>query len=405
MKKGAVFACAWLALSCATASAQQVVFNNLLNKVTFSGELLLRHESVAYDAEGKNKPDYMDERFLLRLGAAYDMGSGFSASARLASGGGSQATVMQTETTLSSQKSIWIDRAFAEYKALGDGAAGLSLFGGKMANPFESSYVSQMVWSAYFNPEGYAEKFSLKTGETTLFVNALQLAANNNAASAPANAIANQWMFGGQAGAKTSLGADRTLKADVGWFDWSGAGVTLLDAANTAANQQPGNRRDSTGRLLSRFSVAEATVQYTDKLFGLPLDVQASAIKNLTAVSDPALLGGDTTGSDDSGYMAGFILGQAKAAKTWEAAWFYKMVEADATISDITDTTFGPGGTNHKGHVFWAAYSPTANTQFKLRYYITQPVAADVSTYTGSATTKTAFVNTNRLTLDATFTF
>jgi hypothetical protein len=414
MKKLALLA-ALLAATGVSARAQQIVFANLPSTVTFAGDLLLRHENLTYNVNGKSKADYNDERFYLRYGATMDLGGGFTAAARLASGAGSQATIVQSDNYLSSQKAIWIDRAYLGWQPVKSSDMNLAVYGGKMINPFEADVASQMIWSAYFNPEGYSEKFSMKTGGITLFANAEQMVAANDLSisTVPQNDTANQWMFGEQAGAIVPLGGNRAIKADLGWYKWNNVNDILLDDADSSTYQQQGNRRDNTGKLLNQFSVAEAGLEYTDKLpdtlprplAGLPVDVQGMYIKNMAAVNDPAVLGGDATGSDNTGYEAGVVLGQAKAAKTWEAGYFYKMVEADATLSDLVETTYGPGGTNIKGHEVWLAYSPTANTQFKLRYYMTQPVDGGVSTYTGSTTTKTTFCDINRMTLDATFTF
>lgn len=48
------------------------------------------------------------------------------------------------------------------------------------------------------------------------------------------------------------------------------------------------------------------------------------------------------------GYQAGVIVGKASDPQSWEAAYFYKLVETDATVADLADSDFGNGGTNRK---------------------------------------------------------
>ena len=89
------------------------------------------------------------------------------------------------------------------------------------------------------------------------------------------------------------------------------------------------------------------------------------------------------------------IFGKANKAKLWELAYFYKMVEPDATVASVVDTIFGPGGTNVKGHALWTAYNPLDVLQVKAKYYITQPVIGSMSTYG----------NTNRFQLETSLMF
>jgi hypothetical protein len=74
----------------------------------------------------------------------------------------------------------------------------------------------------------------------------------------------------------------------------------------------------------------------------------------------------------DKGHQYGIILGKASAAKSWEAAYFVKKLETDATVADVADSDFGNGGTGRKGSLMWLAYNPQEWSQFKVKYFITE---------------------------------
>ncbi len=106
----------------------------------------------------------------------------------------------------------------------------------------------------------------------------------------------------------------------------------------------------------------DVTAQLALKVGDLPIALQGDYVKNLA----------DTTTDKDTGYQAGVILGKASDPQTWEVAYFYKLLETDAVVADLSDSDFGNGGTNRKGHIVWVAYSPTKVTQAKVKYFMTE---------------------------------
>ncbi len=71
------------------------------------------------------------------------------------------------------------------------------------------------------------------------------------------------------------------------------------------------------------------------------------------------------------GYHVGATLGKASDPHTWELAYFYRVVETDATLADMADSDFGDGGTNRRGHVAWLAYNPAKYLQMKAKAFVT----------------------------------
>ena len=73
---------------------------------------------------------------------------------------------------------------------------------------------------------------------------------------------------------------------------------------------------------------------------------------------------------NDTGYLLGARYGSAKAKGTWDITYFYEKLEADAVVGLLTDSDFGGGGTDAKGHVFSGTYAFHENWNFKATYFI-----------------------------------
>ncbi|MFZ5861490.1 MAG: putative porin [Nitrospirota bacterium] len=345
------------------ASVQGATLSAWLDRIAVGGDIRLRHESFYRNTAD----DQHRQRFRLRFGADVKI-ENLTVGIRLASGSGDQGSANQTLDALSSQKPVWIDRAFVRWH--GESAKWLTVTGGRMPNPFYTVYSSDLVWDEEFNPEGLAQNVAVKIAEAELFVNLAQIVLDEDSSGSLST---DQWLFGQQIGVQAK--PTSTTKAAVA--------VTYLNAVNTQNGNlgqtvcQDGNSRvdacgtplGTTGRLVNDYNVFGLTAMASAKVGGLPVAVMADAVKN-TADTKSAVGGSDTK---DGGYQAGLILGKASDPKTWEAAYFYKKVGADATLADIADSDFGfKGGTNRKGHIVWAAYNPSKAVQLKAKYFISR---------------------------------
>ena len=84
---------------------------------------------------------------------------------------------------------------------------------------------------------------------------------------------------------------------------------------------------------------------------------------------------------NDTGYLFGAKYGSAKAKGTWDITYFYEKLEADATVGLLSDSDFGGGGTDAKGHVISGTYAFHKNWNFKATYFINKiNIAEDLDT-------------------------
>jgi hypothetical protein len=105
------------------------------------------------------------------------------------------------------------------------------------------------------------------------------------------------------------------------------------------------------------FSLVEFAAEYDTRLGGLPLALFADYVRNLDA------------GDYDTGWAVGGALGKASAPGTWRVRYVWQELEADAVLGLLTDSNFGGGGTDARGHFFSADYALAPNVGFRLTYF------------------------------------
>src|SRR3990172_6910547 len=336
------------------ASVQETKLSQWLERITLSGDLRMRQESFMKDPVA----DRHRQRFRLRIAADTKI-EDFMVGIRLASGTGEQVSTNQSFDNLGGQKAIWIDRAFLSWQ--GSETKWLKLTGGRMANPFFTVYSSDAVWDDDFNPEGFAENFNFKLNDNfALFLNTGQIVLDED--SGDNN---DQWMFGEQVGINMSPAKDVKTTLAVAYYDFintnkSTFGQAVANAGNTRTGAAPGT-------LVNDYNVLDVTAQVGMKAGRLPVSLMGDYVRNM---ADPITTSGAESG--DTGYQVGLILGKASDSHTWEVAYFYKVLETDATVADVADSDFGDGGTDRRGHIIWGAYNLTKYLQLKTKFFNTK---------------------------------
>jgi hypothetical protein len=350
----------------------ELQFNKWVETVKIGGDLRLRHE--IFDKKTSGQVDRTRERFRLRLNLDFGLVNKFAVKTTLASGTGEQVSTNQSFDGLSSQKSIYIDKAYLTW----DPISNLKLQGGRMENPIWRQYSSDVVWDGDFNPEGFSESYSQLVGPVNVFVNALQMVVDedsgNNSTEGQGTGSTNsqsaknrdQWMFGNQIGVEFRLPLESRIKVAYANYDW----VNERFGDFGAGVNNEGNRRtvaSSTGSLVNNFNVNEFTGVLSSWIFKLPVQIQGTYVKN-NGVRDTF------SPKEDTGWQVGTIIGKAGQKNKWEAAYFRKHVRTDATVADIADSDFGDGGTNREGSIYWVSYSPLDWMMLSAKYFQTQVI-------------------------------
>ncbi|MCR4295159.1 MAG: putative porin [Elusimicrobia bacterium] len=390
MNKTFAFA-ALIALLAVPASAQQdkLKLSETIQSMKFSGDLRLRDE--AFSRRGAGQTDRARLRFRLRFGSEIQLPEDLAAIIRLGSGTGEQVSTNQSFDNLSSQKELWIDLLNLRWKPKLHDDAATTLAAGRMANPLWRVYSSDIVWDDDFNPEGFGEsvEWVFAGPGLSVFANGVQGVADEDSGSGK-----NQWFFSQQLGFEKTLPLDSRVRLAGAYHKWS-------DENRSSFSQpavQNGNRRLANGALAAKFGVGEVTGQLVSRIGALPVKLQGTVIRNFRQVRNDRIQG--PVGRD--GYQFGLIAGSAKKRGQWEAAYFKKYSQIDATVADVADSDFGDGGTNRVGHIAWVAYNPRDWMQLKVKGFVTDALDRSFPTVAGVAPTAATNLDkaVNRLQLD-----
>jgi hypothetical protein len=360
---------------------QENVIASWVNRINFYGDLRIRDEQF-FPANNPVPPTLappgvlnggVDEnrvRFRLRFGAdlkIHDFTVGF----RLVSGTGQQVSTNQTETALFTGKGIYIDKAYLSWQ--GSYTPWLKVTAGKMANPYFVLYSGDVVWDDDVNPEGFAENIQYSPDDhTNLFLNLGQFVLNEVGTNNH-----DPWMIGEQGG--VAMSPTKDMKATLAMAFYESINASGRDATALGGTVQQGNSRctygANAGVLCNNFRVLDTTAQLNLKAGPIPVSIMGDYVRNLANTTTTGVNTAPATGNE--GYQVGAIVGKAADARTWEFAYFYKVLQTDATLADLADSDFGNGGTARRGHIMWAAYNPMKFLQVKVKYFITKSIPFD----------------------------
>jgi len=348
-----------------------------VDSVVWSGDFRFREENFSRFGPGATANDRNRLRFRLRFGPTITIND-FTIVGRLASGGSDPASTNQSFTTAFSSKPVQIDWAYASWHPSSFPA--MTITGGKMKNPFKKNYTTDVLFDGDISPEGIAEQFRHKiTPSVTVFADFAQFVLNE--ISTDTN---DQWMLVFQGGGEVTI---RNVKARmaVGYYD----STNLQQAGIGEANGQGFNSKiaaPSGGAFVNDYNVLNVNGSIDTILMGFPINVQGDYVINtayditcgggvVTANTKGACGAGNfAVKNQDQGYQVGIRVGKARKAKTWEIAYYYKWLQADAVLSSLADSDLGTGGTNRRGNIVWVAYNPTDFLKFQAKFFNTKPL-------------------------------
>lgn len=334
-------------------------------------------------------------RYRLRVGAVATAGD-WEAGLRLASGEGSGATSDSVSTNQSfdgfaSKKNINLDLAYLRYRASWIKEGELTLTGGKMENPF---WETDMLYDGDLTPEGFAQQYKYKFHDSySVFANLSQwmLAEENTTGiGSPSTAGDDRQMLGYQLGHQWKIvPKELELKQAVAYYEYHHlqAQAQATDTGSLPVLNNANTVRNGTVVFEDSFNIVainnELKLTYWEKY---PIKLQGEYVHNL----------GQTFNGQDAymaqGYKVGAVLGDAKKKGQWQFGYWYEHLEANATFSGFSDSDFGGGGTNNKGHIVKATYMLTDWASVSLAYFNVEPI----STVVNSGTTVAALQSNQR---------
>ena len=376
------------------------------------------------------------QRFRLRarIGAEIEMGEGFTAGLRIATGeNNSPVTTNQSLGAANqgqggnfSKYAIWLDRAFLKYEVGGLPTRNLALSAGRFDNPFFST---DIIYDEDLGFDGGAlvGKYEVAKGVTPFLAGGAFPIFNTDfhfSSNQPAKfKSSDKWLYGVQSGLDLKLRKDLSIKIAGAYYYFDGVEGKLStpytplnssDAGNTD-NRRPSFAQKGNTYMPLRNIVPNASNNFGTtnqfQYFGLaskfrpialtgkvdytgfePVTVSLSGeyVKNLgfdrgainriavnnrgsssTAGSLGKFAGGDTA------WILGLKVGSAALQKRgdWQLGFNYRHVESDAVIDGFNDSDFGNGGTNQEGYSLFGTVALSSRFAIGIKWLSADEIA------------------------------
>jgi hypothetical protein len=379
--------------------ANKVKVPSFIDQMSWSGDLRVRMESFSMEKSPTTGVKIADDRLRYRARLRFGFESKYkdwaTIAARFAMNGDDPVSTNQSFENTFSRKPLSVDRAEVIIKP--PKTDWVQIKAGKMSNPIWQTGISSVLhYDGDVTPEGIAEQFWWKFGDDKqhrVFVNLGQFVLDEVGGN-----VNDQYLFEFQGGIAAKF-KRVSFTGALGYYftrnlELMGviagdqpAGAAAPAAQTTSPNrgnatQQPGGA-GTTLFFLEDFKVltarAEAAWKVSDKpLWGktpFSLVFSAEYITNMASAYENPIIGGAAIGDETEGFSFQVALGEAKTKGQWQIAYQYKYLEADATWDSLTDSDWGSGGTDRRGHVFKAAYNVLDWWQLNVTVFMTNKIS------------------------------
>jgi len=366
-------------------------FSSWLDGVKFSGDLRLRADNISHEDYTRDS-DRLRFRYRLRLGMEFQFQEWATVNFRLASGDGDPVSTNQSFTDTFKKKPITIDTISVTLQP--PGWNWVKVIGGKMENPiWQPKFNSPMVYDNDVTPEGVAEVLQYTfgaNGQYRLFGQFGQFVLDEISTTSSRNNSRDPFMLDFQAGIEAGFGGELPKKPKL---KVTAAGGFMLthNVNNTGYTpfSDSGNRGNANGSgsftnsPLADFNVVygrgEIAYLISEKNFlGTPsvLTLSGEVDKNIAGAYETLTGSSQTIDPDQTlGWTFQLGFGEAKKKGEWQIAYQYKHQEADSTFDSLTDSDWGTGGIDRKGHCIKGAYNVRDWWQLGVSTFLTSKIS------------------------------
>ncbi|MCB1675978.1 MAG: putative porin, partial [Halioglobus sp.] len=299
-------------------------------RVSVTGDFRYRYEEIDVEGLEKRERNRIRARALLvaKLPDSVDVGLG------VASGSDDPLSANQTLGNGNTSKDVRLDLAYFKWNITPD----VYLQAGKYQNPLYQPQKTNLLWDSDWRPEGFSAGWNNDHLFATLLGNWLE------SDSKTGN---DEFAWGLQGGTSVHIGASR-LTAALGYYSFPTSGNRAYYDDDFFGNS------NVDGVYLYDYDMLEFAAELTVNVFDMPLSLFGDVVQNQDA------------GDDDTGWRAGLFLGETKGRGTWQLAYQYQDLEADAVLGLLSDSDFTGGGTDGRGHRLSGAYG--INRQWHLGF-------------------------------------
>ena len=324
---------------------QSVAAMSWAEKLKWKGDFRYRYENIDKEgSDGRNR-----SRIRARTSLVAAVSDTLEVGVGLATGGDDPVSSNQTIGGGGSSKDIKIDLAYFNWAGLNN----TNIIGGKYSNFLVRPAKKGLRWDGDWRPEGLGAVWN----NGSFFVQGLGtwLEGDSNKGTEFA------WVV--QAGMNMAFDNGSKLKFGAGYsvFDIAGGTPLYGDPDDFYGNSfvcDEGYPLIGECHFKYDYRNLEAFAEYAFKLGG-----QSVALFGNYTVNTEA-------DENDTGWLVGAKYGSVKDKGDWDFTYFYEHLEADATVGLLSDSDFGGGGTDAKGHVLSATYAFHPAWSFKATYFI-----------------------------------
>jgi len=332
-------------------STQEEVWSD---RIRLDGDFRYRYERI--------DPEFSDTRTRNRIRARANIRADITDNTEvgfgLATGGDDPVSTNQTLGAGGTSKGVSLNLAYVDWEV----SEGLNLIAGKFKNPLKRVGGQPLTWDGDWTPEGLAFKYN----RGWFFANAL-----GNYFESDSSKDNDNFSWGGQIGASGTIGAVK-LTGGLGYYSIATKGETTTFGDPADPGDFFGNTAIEPGGLpcgttpgiecvyLYDYELTQVFAEAEFNLGDWPVLMFFEYMNN----SDPS--------DNDTGWLLGGRVGQAKDRGQMQFTYYYAEKEADSMLGLVTDSDFGGGGTDSTGHWLQFNYGVNKSWTIGAQYFINE---------------------------------
>jgi hypothetical protein len=158
----------------------------------------------------------------------------------------------------------------------------------------------------------------------------------------------------------------------VAYYNFTGIrGISTANVTNAPAGNTTTTKGAAT-YFASDYNLVSSTSKLSlPKIWGIPIVF----LGDYTYNDDDRQTVDEENIDDDGAYTFGTEIGKiTEKFGSWMGYYFRKRVETDSTFGALTDSDFGGGGTNHKGHILGLQMGLNKWASVGLKYFRTDEI-------------------------------
>jgi hypothetical protein len=314
------------------------------DRIAISGDFRFRYENIEEEGEHGRHRSRIRARTAIKASMPnVEIGIG------LGTGGNDPVSSNVTLGEGGSSKDIRLDLAYASWMGLSNTVVTL----GKFKNPLIRVGGNGLLWDADWRPEGMTAGW----GNEHFFGTAIGSWLEGDSKKG------SEYFWGLQGGVKGEL-IGTSFTAGVSFFDMGTAGAK---SAFGDVDDFFGNSFTCTDMVTPddctynvNYEEIEVFAEAATKIAGQTVKFFADFVRNQDAKEN------------DTGWALGIKVGKVKDLGQWAVGYLYQDLEADAVLGLVTDSDFGGGGTDSRGHKISVAYGMNKSSALKATYFINE---------------------------------